>query len=162
MNFSVPSDLQIYGNGGSAQFSVSNPGINVLDATDPLLTGVSLPAGPGGFSIGRIAGIDFVAGVTEVLDWSDGVGMLGYKDFGLGTVFGLNMHVITSDTAYQVINQPWATQLIVNAANFGANNAVPEPTTIALIGLGLAGLGFSRRKTTRLTIASTRTNKKRG
>ncbi len=53
------------------------------------------------------------------------------------------MHVITSDTAFQVIDQAWATQLFVNAV---MPMTVPEPATIAIFGIGLAGLGLMRRR----------------
>jgi PEP-CTERM motif len=32
------------------------------------------------------------------------------------------------------------------ASNFSAQSRVPEPTTLALLGLGVAGLGFIRRR----------------
>lgn len=34
----------------------------------------------------------------------------------------------------------------VFVANFTQNNSIPEPTSIALLGLALAGIGFSRKK----------------
>jgi hypothetical protein len=56
------------------------------------------------------------------------------------------MHVITSDCAYQIIDQPWATQLFVNAAS---PSAVPEPSSLALLGVGVIGLiGWVRRRRT--------------
>jgi len=33
-----------------------------------------------------------------------------------------------------------------NPAGLGPQNGVPEPATLALLGIGLAGIGFSRRK----------------
>lgn len=144
LNFTVPTELQIFDNGGVASFSEPYPGINILDAAHQLLSGVSFPAGTGGFNIGRITGIGFVGGASQVAEWNDGVAMLGQKTFGLGTVTGVNMHVITSDTAFDVIDQPWATQLFVNAVSA---TVVPIPAAMWLFGSGLLGLiGISRRK----------------
>ena len=98
-------------------------------------------------SIGRITGIDFVAGVTQVADWSDGVGLLGYRSLGAGSIVGVNLHVITADTAYQVVNTAWGSQLMSNAVG-GGTAAIPEPTTWAMMisGFGLAGAALRRRR----------------
>ena len=144
-NFTVPSTLAIFTEDlNSPDFSVAYPGVTVSLPADPLLAGVTFPAGAGGFNIGRINGISFAGGATQIASWSDGVALLGYKTLGTGSVVGLNMHVITSDTAYQVINQPWAATLASNAVTV---SAVPEPETyaLALAGLCVAGVVARRR-----------------
>ena len=145
LNYAVQPQLQIFGNGGSAQYSIANPGVTVLAPGNSLLTGVAFPAA-GSPNIGRINGIDFVAGVTQVTDWADGVGMLGYRSLGAGQVYGLNMHLITSDTAYQVIDTPWASQLVGNIVGARATPAVPEPATWAMMLVGFGAIGGTLRR----------------
>jgi hypothetical protein len=137
LNFSVDPQLRVFTNGGSADFNISSPGMTVLNSS-ALLAGVSFPAA-GATNIGRIAGIGFDPGAFQIANWSDGTALLGERDVGLGHVVGINLHVITSDTAYYVIDQPWAATLLVNAVNVGA---VPEPSTWAMMILGFAGIGF--------------------
>lgn len=147
-NYSPPTSLQVLSNGGtSIAFSESYPGVSVVDAGNSLLSGVSFPAGPGGFNIGRTLGNTFVPGANAVANWADGTAFIGTKSLGSGTIVAINLHVVTSDTAYEVIDQPWATQLFANAANI--NEPIPEPSTcLTLSGLifcfGLAG--WRRRK----------------
>ncbi len=142
-NNSPPTALQVFSNGGGLAFSQSYPGVTVLAPGDALLNGVVIPGGTDGFNIGRTTGNTFVAGVTPIANWLDGTAFIGTKTLGAGDIVGINMHVITSDTAFQVIDQPWATQLFVNAV---MPNAIPEPGTLAIMGLGLVGLGVMRRR----------------
>jgi len=149
-NYSPTAAEDIFSHGGGSDYTVSYPGVTVLAAGDPLLAGVSFPAGAGGFNIGRTSGNTFLAGVTQVANWADGTAMIGSKSQGAGRVVGINLHVITSDTAFDVIDQPWATQLFVNAANGGAA-AVPEPSTVLFTATGVLALlgGVRLRKRAR-------------
>ena len=142
LNNSPPTDLQVFSNGGGTDFSTSYPGVSVLLPLDPLLQGVTIPAGSGGFNIGRTSGNTFASGVTAVANWLDGTAFIGHKALGSGQVIGINMHVITSDTAYQVIDQSWATRLFVNASQGQAPVVAPLPSTatVGMVLLGLMGL----------------------
>lgn len=137
-NNSPIASLDIFSHGGGESYSEAYPGVSVLAPGDPLLTGVSFPPGTGGFNVGRTTGNTFSAGVTQIANWLDGTAFIGRKSLGAGMVIGIDLHVITSDSSYQVINQPWATQLFVNAVG-----GVPEPGSLVLLvcgGLGMLSL----------------------
>jgi hypothetical protein len=141
-NNSPSAALDIFSHGGTTSYTESYPGVTTLSPANPLLAGVTFPPGTGGFNIGRTGGSTFTAGVTQVANWLDGTAFIGSKALGSGMVIGINMHVITSDTAYQVINQPWAQQLFLNAVG-----AVPEPSSAMLLVGGVIGLiGYRKRR----------------
>ena len=144
----------MFSNGGTPDFSILYPGVSVLNPADPILNGVVFPAGTGGFNIGRIAGGTFDGASSQIANWADGVPMIGTRTLGSGLVIGINLQVITSDTAFDVIDQPWAGLLLANAAGIVA---VPEPTTWALIGLCSLGSGAyvwnKRRKNNKMRFA---------
>ena len=139
-NNSPTANLDIFSHGGGIQYHGAFPGVTILDAPNPLIAGVTFPGAGPTPDLGRTTGNTFTAGVIQVANWADGTAFIGEKAFGAGDIVGINMHVITSDTAYGIIDTPWATQLFVNAVS------VPEPTTATVALLGLGVLVLNRRK----------------
>lgn len=146
-NFDVPATIRSITNNTTDcdDYSISSPGITILAPADPLLAGSSPPTAPGATNIGRACAVTFEPGATQVLNWTDGVAMLGYRSYGSGVAIQLNLHIVTSDTAYQVIDQPWANRIVSTAAGpvLPAGPAVEVPLPLgAVIGAALLLAGF--------------------
>ena len=128
LNFGVPATIRSYADGGESSFSSPNPAVTVLNPASPLLTGVTFPAA-GATNIGRILQATYVGNAGEVARWADGYGFIGLTTYGSGTAITINLQVITSDTAYTVIDQTWAAALFNNAVNFGVVLGCPVGVT---------------------------------
>ncbi len=126
------------------------------------------PIALGGLNEKRLVGVDVngLTGVDPTVDYVSYIGLSGnawWQTNWTGTL-GVD-HVWTDSTT--LTNNPnalddlaelgdwlpkhqsyWGLELVLDGQAFRAENinVVPEPATLALLGLGLAGIGFARKK----------------
>ncbi len=138
----IGAGLSVVGQYHHAVLAETQPGITALAAGDRLLQGVTLPEA-GGATIGREVGTAFAEGATQVLEWEDGAALLGYRQYGAGTVVAFNVNLVTSDG--NPLDAAWSNRIVYNAID-AAVSPVPEPATHAMLGAGLLVPGAERRR----------------
>jgi hypothetical protein len=116
--------------------------ISTLAPNDWLLAGVTLPDA-GSTTVSREKGNRFADGATQVLEWEDGTALLGYRQYGAGTIVAFNVNLLTSDAT--PLNADWSNRIVFNAVEH-AIAAVPEPGTYAMLGTGLLALTLAARR----------------
>ena len=121
--------------------SIAN-GMFSLNQQNPANSGTILPIGPTGIaSVSSLVGFDVSGSTGTAFVASNGTGGIDGNVFNLATI-NLVTGNITSNSV--VLGNAIGFQVRGLAANVGA--AVPEPASVAMLGLGMIGVGFVARR----------------
>jgi hypothetical protein len=98
--------------------------------------------GTGSAFSGTAYGVNFSTSIVAYSDFTffTGITRIGHASVYLDPVISIDPIWLATHPGYSVV----VSEGIGNTRT--VNGSVPEPTTVALLELGLAGLGFSRRK----------------
>lgn len=159
-------------NGGSVTYAIASPGASANGAatlTFDLLGYLSVDGANcctdtfsltvngnslfiGGFDMGGY-GTNFInsiaPGVTIVSTVSNGFFAGGLTQFSVAHTLlsGVNTYDFNYGSMQGLSDEGWGLRSIAITADVNNASQVPEPVTLALVALGLAGIGVSRRRT---------------
>lgn len=126
-------------------YSVYNSNtLGTYDHTSPLFNGVSSVSSP--YYNGDWTGLD--VGATLVASWASGTPFVGVNAIGNVIAISLFPNAVTYGGASGDYQQLFRNALAFNSnenVNQKLNVTVPEPSTVLLFGIALAGLVFTRR-----------------
>ncbi len=100
---------------------------------------------PGG-TINFSGGVGGTFGGTAVFSWFAGGNLLGTETLGPGPDSGGGSAIANVPTPYNAVLQAVITHPTANSSSFNQDLRVSEPTTLILLGLGLASLGILGRR----------------
>ncbi len=136
-----------------ALFGVSVGGAGFSGTQSIINSYAPLTAGPHGAVVNTNVASAFQLGLPAGALMLDAANAVAVLDDGLGLGAGAGKLIVYGDVNmfdgpgnYNGINKDDNLTLWRNTFELGSVSDIPEPTTLAVLGLGLAGIGFSRRK----------------